>query len=210
MVTCGGLYSMSVFPFPGIATLLGVIVVLGVRYRYLSKKQKDKEESYYELEKRADAAPTADLSKLDYIKVPVQDFPFGFSDDPEVCLIEEELLALSKKPLLNLSRRSNTSLKLEFGARNLKKMQVIADDYDRLVVLLCDYAKILMENEMIEEACRVLSFGEDIGSDVSQNKTLLQECREKLDIHTDDPDKDPDAGDPEKDRSDDVKNASET
>ncbi len=201
---------MSVFPFPGIATLLGVIVVLGVRYRYLSKKQKDKEESYYELEKRADAAPTADLSKLDYIKVPVQDFPFGFSDDPEVCLIEEELLALSKKPLLNLSRRSNTSLKLEFGARNLKKMQVIADDYDRLVVLLCDYAKILMENEMIEEACRVLSFGEDIGSDVSQNKTLLQECREKLDIHTDDPDKDPDAGDPEKDRSDDVKNASET
>jgi len=201
---------MSVFPFPGIATLLGVIVVLGVRYRYLSKKQKDKEESYYELEKRADATPTADLSKLDYIKVPVQDFPFGFSDDPEVCLIEEELLALSKKPLLNLSRRSNTSLKLEFGARNLKKMQVIADDYDRLVVLLCDYAKILMENEMIEEACRVLSFGEDIGSDVSQNKTLLQECREKLDIHTDDPDKDPDAGDPEKDRSDDVKNASET
>ncbi len=201
---------MSVFPFPGIATLLGVIVILGVRYRYLSKKQKDKEESYYELEKRADAAPTADLSKLDYIKVPVQDFPFGFSDDPEVCLIEEELLALSKKPLLNLSRRSNTSLKLEFGARNLKKMQVIADDYDRLVVLLCDYAKILMENEMIEEACRVLSFGEDIGSDVSQNKTLLQECREKLDIHTDDPDKDPDAGDPEKDRSDDVKNASET
>ncbi len=201
---------MSVFPFPGIATLLGVIVVLGVRYRYLSKKQKDKEESYYELEKRADAAPTADLSKLDYIKVPVQDFPFGFSDDPEVCLIEEELLALSKKPLLNLSRRSNTSLKLEFGARNLKKMQVIADDYDRLVVLLCDYAKILMENEMIEEACRVLSFGEDIGSDVSQNKTLLQECREKLDIHTDDSDKDPDAGDPEKDRSDDVKNASET
>ena len=201
---------MSVFPFPGIATLLGVIVVLGVRYRYLSKKQKDKEESYYELEKRADAAPTADLSKLDYIKVPVQDFPFGFSDDPEVCLIEEELLALSKKPLLNLSRRSNTSLKLEFGARNLKKMQVIADDYDRLVVLLCDYAKILMENEMIEEACHVLSFGEDIASDVSQNKTLLQECREKLDIHTDDPDKDPDAGDPEKDRSDDVKNASET
>ena len=188
---------MSVFPFPGIATLLGVIVVLGVRYRYLSKKQRDKEESYYELEKRADAAPTADLSKLDYIKVPVQDFPFGFSDDPEVCLIEEELLALSKKPLLNLSRRSNTSLKLEFGARNLKKMQVIADDYDRLVVLLCDYAKILMENEMIEEACRVLSFGKDIGSDVSQNKTLLQECREKLDIHTDDPDKDPDAGDPE-------------
>lgn len=201
---------MSVFPFPGIATLLGVIVVLGVRYRYLSKKQKDKEESYYELEKRADAAPTADLSKLDYIKVPVQDFPFGFSDDPEVCLIEEELLALSKKPLLNLSRRSNTSLKLEFGARNLKKMQVIADDYDRLVVLLCDYAKILMENEMIEEACRVLSFGEDIGSDVSQNKALLQECREKLDIHTDDPDQDPDAGDPKKDRSDDVKNASET
>lgn len=203
---------MSVFPFPGIATLLGVIVVLGVRYRYLSKKQRDKEESYYELEKRADAAPTADLSKLDYIKVPVQDFPFGFSDDPEVCLIEEELLALSKKPLLNLSRRSNTSLKLEFGARNLKKMQVIADDYDRLVVLLCDYAKILMENEMIEEACRVLSFGEDIGSDVSQNKTLLQECREKLqsDVHTDDPDKDPDAGDPEKNRSDDVKNASET
>jgi hypothetical protein len=201
---------MSVFPFPGVATLVGIILILTVRYRYLSKKQKDKEESYYELEKRADAAPTADLSKLDYIKVPVQDFPFGFSDDPDVCLIEEELLALSKKPLLNLSRRSNTSLKLEFGARNLKKMQVIADDYDRLVVLLCDYAKILMENEMIEEACRVLSFGEDIGSDVSQNKTLLQECREKLDIHTDDPDKDPDAGDPEKDRSDDVKNASET
>lgn len=200
---------MSVFPFPGVATLLGIILILGVRYRYLSKKQKDKEESYYELEKRADQAPAVDLSTLPYIRVPVSEFPFGFSDDPEVCLIEEELLALSKKPLLNLSRRSNTSLKLEFGARNLKKMQVIADDYDRLVILLCDYAKILMENNMIEDACRVLSFGEDIGSDVSQNKTLLQECREKLNVHPDDPDKDPDPGDPEKDGADDIQNASE-
>ena len=94
-------------------------------------------------------------------------------------------------------------------------MQVIADDYDRLVILLCDYAKILMENNMIEDACRVLSFGEDIGSDVSQNKILLQECRERSgnadqisvssNIHTDDPD----AGDPEKDSSDDIQNGSE-
>ena len=210
MVTDGGLYSMAVFPFPGIATLIGVIVILGVRYRYLSKKQKDKEESYFELEKRADLTPAVDLSKLDYIRVPVEEFPFGFSDDPEVCMIEEELLSLSRKPLLNLSRRSNTSLKLEFGARNLKKMQVIADDYDRLVVLLCDYAKILMENDKIKDACRVLSFGEEIGSDVSQNAILLKECKERLDVHSDDPEKDPDGSDPKQDRSDDIKNPSET
>ena len=187
---------MPVFPVPGVAVLLGIILILTVRYRYLSKKQKSKEESYYELEKRADQTPAKDLSTLPYIKVPIDEFPIGFSDDPEVCLIEEELTSLSGKPLLNLSRKSNTTLKLEYGARNLKKMQVIADDYDRLVVLLCDYAKILMENDMIEEALRVLSFGEEIGSDVSQNAVLLKECKERLNIHCDEPDEDPDSGEP--------------
>lgn len=200
---------MSVFPFPGVATLVGVILILTVRYRYLSKKQKAKEESYYELEKRADQTLAKDLSTLPYIKVPVDSFPFGFSDDPEVCLIEEEILELSRKPLLNLSRKSNTTLKLEFGARNLKKMQVIADDYDRLVVLLCDYAKILMENEMTEEAFKVLSFGEEIGSDVSQNAILLKECKDRLNIHCDEPDEDPDGGEPKKDRPDEVHKAPE-
>ena len=70
---------MSVFPFPGVATLVGIILILTVRYRYLSKKQKAKEESYYELEKRADQTPAKDLSTLPYIKVPVDSFPFGFS-----------------------------------------------------------------------------------------------------------------------------------
>ncbi|MBQ3901983.1 MAG: hypothetical protein II745_01260 [Lachnospiraceae bacterium] len=200
---------MSVFPFPGVATLVGIILILTVRYRYLSKKQKAKEESYYELEKRADQTPAKDLSTLPYIKVPVDSFPFGFSDDPEVCLIEEEILELSRKPLLNLSRKSNTTLKLEYGARNLKKMQVIADDYDRLVVLLCDYAKILMENEMTEEAFTVLSFGEEIGSDVSQNAVLLRECKDRLNIHCDEPDEDPDGGEPKKDRPDEVHKAPE-
>ena len=198
---------MPVFPVPGVAVLLGIILILTVRYRYLSKKQKSKEESYYELEKRADQTPAKDLSTLPYIKVPIDEFPIGFSDDPEVCLIEEELTSLSRKPLLNLSRKSNTTLKLEYGARNLKKMQVIADDYDRLVVLLCDYAKILMENGMIEEALRVLSFGEEIGSDVSQNAVLLKECKERLNIHCDEPDEDPDSGEPKEDRSDKVKKA---
>ena len=198
---------MPVFPVPGLAISLGIILILTVRYRYLSKKQKEKEESFYELEKRADQTPPKDLSTLPYIKVPINEFPIGFSEDPEVCLIEEELTSLSGKPLLNLSRKSNTTLKLEYGARNLKKMQVIADDYDRLVVLLCDYAKILMENGMIEEALRVLSFGEEIGSDVSQNAVLLKECKERLNIHCDEPDQDPDGGEPQEDRSNKVKKA---
>lgn len=162
------------FPF-----LTVFIIFLLVVYFYRSYNTHKREKivaAFWEREEQAKHAPAKDLSKVEYVKVPLEAFPIGECDSDEVMLIEEELLRISAKPLLNLNGMTNTDVKIEYGTANFDAVCEMGEDFDRLVVLLCDYAKGLMENDLTQKACVVLEYGRDIDSDVSENYTLLGEC----------------------------------
>lgn len=166
------------FSFLGL--FLAFVIFLAIRYRMNNKKQQETEDSFWAREATANSVPTADLDSLQYITIPLDKFPLGFSKDPEITALETELQELADKRLLNLTGKTNTELKEAYGVANLATMQAIGEDFDRLTVILKEYAEGLIAQSQLTDAIRVLEFGVAIGTDISQNYTLLGDCYQAL------------------------------
>lgn len=165
---------MAVFPVLGLVLIIAV--ALAIRYRYLNKKTQDETESFYERERRANSTPKKDISNLNYIKIPLDKFPIGEIDDAETKAIEQKLIDLSEKDIINLAGKTNTDLKEEYGAPNFDHMQQIGENFNELTVTLVDYASDLMLHNMYDAAISVLEYGIVIKTDVSKNYTMLADC----------------------------------
>ncbi len=167
--------------FPFLTFFIVFLIALALRYAYLNKKQKETAEAFWAREEEAKHVPKKDLSEIDYITIPLDDLPVGKYDDDEIRGIEDAILALSKKRLINITGMTNTEVKLAYGTDNLEVLSGMEEDYNELTVLLVDYAKALMEHDDHEAAKKVLSFGVEIGTDVSANYELLGDCLLALD-----------------------------
>lgn len=161
--------------FPCLAIFLAFIVFLAIRYRAIDRAQKATQEEFWERELKANSTHGIDISNIEYLTLPIERFPIGKCTNTEIIAIEEELLALSEKPLLNLTGITNTDLKLTYGVPNFEKMSQIGEDFDRATVLLNDYGRLLIENEMPSEAIPVLEYAVGVGTDMSTSYTLLSE-----------------------------------
>ncbi len=165
--------------FPILPFFLIFLVVIAVRLKALDANQKKQEEDFWAKERQANITPAKDISNLRYITIPMEKFPLNFSDDEKVLEIENELKELSTHKLLNLTGKSNTDLKLEYGVPNLELMSQIGDDFDRVCVLLNSYAKELYAVGRIDDVITVLEFAVGVGSDISESYTLLASCYEE-------------------------------
>ncbi len=162
--------------FPILGIVLAVMIALALRYRYLNKKIDKDKEDFYSREQRANATPKKDISNLPYLKIPMEKFPIGEINDPDITSLEKKLTELSDKEILNLTGKTNTDLKEEYGVPNFEKMQQIGENFNDLTVTLVDYASELMLHNEYDYAITVLEYGIVIKTDVSKNYTLLGDC----------------------------------
>lgn len=163
-------------PFP-ILTVFLIFLVTTFAYRAnLEKKRREREAQFWAREEEAKTAPNRDLTDISYIKIPLDSFPIGLVDTDEAMLIEDELTSLSALPILNLSDMTNTDIRLAYGADNFDYMKSVGENFDRLEVLLCDYAKLLIENSRHAEAIPVLEFAVKENTTISSSFMLLGEC----------------------------------
>ena len=165
--------------FPILPFFLIFLIWLTFRIKSLDAKQEKAQDDFWARERAANITPAKDISNLRYITIPIEKFPLNFSDDPKVLEIENELKELSTHKLLNLSGKSNTDLKLDYGVPNFETMSQISEDFDRVCVLLNSYAKILSEAGLHQDAESVLEFAVGVGSDISETYTLLAEYYRK-------------------------------
>lgn len=166
--------------FPFLTIFIILLLAYYFRRATLTKRREEREAAFWAREDEAEHTPAKDLSTVEYIKVPLERFPIGETDSDELMLMEEELEELAKKPLLNLNGMTNTDVKIEYGTANFDTVTAMGEDFDRLIVLLCDYAKGLIEEGLEKEAIAVLEYGVEIGSDMSDDYTLLGECYRSL------------------------------
>lgn len=160
-----------------------VLIVIGFLFFFIKRSNSQiekKEEEFWQREKESKLTPPVDLSTIAYLNVPLDKFYFGSIDTPEVKAMEDEITAISKKPLLNLTGKSNTELRETYGSPNLEAMKEIGDDFDKLTMVLVKYANALFDAELITETITVLEYGVLIKSDVSTTYTLLGDCYAKL------------------------------
>lgn len=159
--------------FPFLAIFMAFIIFLAIRYKSLDNQQKQMTEDFWDKELKANSTIGIDISTLDYLKLPLERFPIGKCNVEEIISIEDELRILADKPLLNLTGITNTDLKLKYGVPNFEKMSQIGEDFDRATVLLNDYSKLLIDNEMPSEAIPVLEYAVGVGTDISSSYTML-------------------------------------
>lgn len=138
-----------------------------------SRAMKEQQDSFWEKEQRANQTRKQDISGLDYIKIPLDDFPIGQYADNKLPELEQTLKQLNSRKILNLSGISNTDLKLQYGAANLNELSDCDTNFTALARTITAYGEQLAALGHWQEAIQVLEFGISCKTDVSKNYTLL-------------------------------------
>ena len=152
---------LALYPIPILTIcIVGFIVVFTYRLRKTSGDQREIERRFWERERKANATRRRDISNLEYINIPADLFPLNLGTETE-----KSLEALSQKQMLNLTGKSNTDLKLEYGLPNLEHLSECDDTFSELVRLLPEYVDELLEAGQKEDAQRILEFAVEIKAD---------------------------------------------
>ena len=147
------------------------IVFLVVLTFYIKKGDAAQEkvtEDFWEKERKANAVRKQDISKLDYITIPLEKIP-----QPLHTSTEEALFALADKPMLNLTGISNTDLKLSYGTANLTVLSEYDTNFTNMVALLPTYAEELIEAGQRDTARELLEFAISCNADSKRIYLLL-------------------------------------
>lgn len=162
---------------PGIPiTLISILLLTVIFTFYLSKanqKSKLALKAFWEKESQANSTRKADISNLEYIKIPLNNLPILDTADEKLTSIQNSIKDLSEKPILNLTGVSNTDLKLKYGVANMNYLSVCDNNYTLLVRNLYSWGDYLYELDMKKEAITVLEFGIQCKTDISKNYILL-------------------------------------
>ena len=144
-----------------LAITLVVIIVLGYYRSKVTQSQDNAEKAFWEKELAAGNTRRQDLEKLDYITIPLEQFPLGLNTDAE-----KELVALSKERIKNFQGLSNTELKLQYGTANLDELSSYESNFIRLQQVVLEYAKELCTADRRADASHILEFMLQNGGDI--------------------------------------------
>ena len=139
-----------------------------------NKKDAHSQDDFWERERAANSTRRKPLDDLDYIKLPMEQFPMTLLEDvPKAEDYKQIILSLSELPIVNFTGISNTDLKLRYGAPNIDLLISYDQNYTLLVRTLQQWAQLLYDNGYIDEARQLLEFSVSTGTDVSATYRLL-------------------------------------
>lgn len=157
-------------------------IVFGFLFSFSMKKRTKNEKKYvdnfWEQERLADSTRRKSLETLDYIAVPLNDLPLDvLSELPEVEEFHRKLRELSGEKIVNFAGRSNTDLKLTYGAPNINLLSEYDQNFEDLITLLQEWASFLLQNwgeaaqacpeeERKQAAKKILAYAVSVGSDI--------------------------------------------
>lgn len=158
--------------------ILASVILFGALIAYENRKHtkqsKQQEKSFWERENMANSVRRKPLDDLDYISVPLDDLPVdALPDLEEAAECRRILETLSSRKIVNFTGISNTDLKLQYGAPNIDLLTEYDQNYTTLVCTLQKWAVLLYENDLVDEARKVLEFAVSTRSDVSKSYYLL-------------------------------------
>lgn len=139
--------------FPFLAIFITFCLVLTYYIRKNDADQQKAQDEFWEKERLANAVRKKDISKLDYITIPLEKIPAKLNTSTE-----KKLFELADKPMLNLTGISNTDLKLSYGTANLNILSEYDTNFSAFVALLPEYVTELQEAGQTDTAQILLEF----------------------------------------------------
>ena len=144
-------------------------------YVLISKKKGTAaQDDFWAREQAANNTRRKSLDDLDYIKLPIDEFPMALLQDvPKAEDYKQIILSLCEQPIVNFTGITNTELKLRYGAPNITLLTSYDQNYTLLVRTLQQWAGALYDAGYIDEAQHMLEFSVSTGTDVSATYRLL-------------------------------------
>lgn len=164
------------------ASILILSLVIALTLSRAKKQTAAAQQEYWAREKEANNTRRKPLDDLNYIKIPLEEFPMELLNDvAKVDDYKQIIRALSESPVVNFTGINNTELKLRYGAPNIDLLTTYDQNYTLLVRTLQQWAQALYDAGYIKEACQLLEFSVSTGTDVSGTYRLLCEIYKKQD-----------------------------
>lgn len=156
------------------ASVVAFSIAIALSVRKNKKTQAAMEQDFWEKEREANNTRRKSLDDLDYIHLPLEQFPMSLlADVPKADDYKQIILALNDLPIVNFTGISNTELKLRYGAPNIDLLTQYDQNYTLLVRTLQQWAQALHDAGYIDEARRILEFSVSTGTDISGTYRLL-------------------------------------
>lgn len=159
--------------FPFLVIFIVFCLVLTFYIRKNDAAQQKAQHDFFEKERLSNAVRKKDISKLDYISIPLDKIPVKLESSTE-----NTIFALAEKPMLNFVGISNTDLKLQYGTANLDILTEYENNFLEFVALLPDYATELVDAGQKESAIMLLEFAVSVNADSRKIDNLLASLKE--------------------------------
>ena len=156
------------FPFLTISIIF--MLVLAFFRKRSTDKQNEVQQQFWEQENLANSTLRQDISKLEYISIPLDKLPLSLESEAV-----ETIRALADQKIINLSTYTNTELKLKYGIANLDILSEYESNFFTLEKSLESYASELLAADRSSDAQKILEYVVAIGSDVSNIYLMLAE-----------------------------------
>ncbi len=138
------------------------------------RKELEQEAAFWQKEEEANATRRKDISLLDYVRIPLDQLPIGIRPQDETLAdCEAQILALADEKILNLTGKTNTEIKLAYGAANLPFLDECDQRFTNLARTMQRWGARLYELSLTQEAKCVLAFAVSWGSDIKGSYVLL-------------------------------------
>ena len=154
--------------FPILAIFIIFCLILAFYIQKTDTTQQKVQDEFWEKERLSNTVRKKDITKLDYISIPLDKIPVKLESSTE-----KTIFALAEKPMLNFVGISNTDLKLEYGTANLEILTEYENNFLEFVALLPDYATELIEAGETESARMLLEFAANANADSRKIDNLL-------------------------------------
>ena len=152
-----------------LASLIILIAVVAHATKRQQRIAENREKEFWARERKANSVRKKPLDDLDYVKIPVDALP----DNERAEEYRSLLTSLSTQPIVNLTGFTNTDLKLEYGTANITPLSQYDQNYTVLVRTLQQWADLLLESGLTDDAETVLAYAVSIGTDVSHTYYAL-------------------------------------
>ncbi len=166
-----------------IASILVLIFVLWLHYE-IRKDKKSSQKSldlFWQKENDSNLTRRKDISELDYLSVTLDHLPMQDHEDDTINSYRDTIRKLSEQKMINLSGKTNTELKLEYGAANFNLLSSYDNNYTAFVSMLQKWAGRLMDRGYTLDAQAVLEFSIfSSHTDVTTAYRMLTEIYHKL------------------------------
>ena len=152
-----------------LASSIIIVILISTTNRRRKKEDAKQEESFWDRERRANSVRRKPLNDLNYITIPLETFPTHIlQQDSVVSECIETLESLTSQKIVNFTGHSNTDLKLEYGTANINLLSEYDQNFTILVRTIQKWADVLIETGYMEEACILMEYAVNIGTDVSR------------------------------------------